>query len=302
MSATESKHNQRQGLWRKRRREASHSPSPNPEEGLLALENNTAGYTTKGKEIIPDERVISYLKKIRANVKTSLPKKATSLALVLSMSESEYIRSGEVQLFQYIKENLEVDDISLSKPTLGNVDQFMTIYGNSITVAMASVFVAFTLNAKLNNLLSKESYTLKSPNYQLRFLFPCKEDTINKETELQNIAEYYMLRDFDNTLPYRYFYTDIDLVRIRGDFNSVFHFFVAALDKNTTALKQGRSKPQIEQPMYIDVIDKAKLYDPPKINKDLLEKSYHDNLAYIYSSSSLKNEEGRDENISQELL
>lgn len=302
MSATEAKYNQRQGLWRKRRREVSHSPPPNPEEGLLALENPTVGNTTKGKDIIPDDRVISYIKKIGANIKGSSSKKTESLTLVLSTSESEYFRSEEVPLLQYMKENLEVDDISLSKPTLGNLDQFMTIYGNSIAVAMASVFVAFILNAKLNNLLSKESYTLKSPNYQLRFLFPCNEKNKSKEGELENIAEYYSLRDFDTTLPYRYFYTDMDLIRIRGDFNSVLHFFVVALDRNTTALERDRIQPQVEQPMYIDVIDKAKLYGPQKINDDILEKSYRDNLAYIYSSSSLKNEEGRDENIDQELL
>ncbi|ODV79994.1 uncharacterized protein CANTADRAFT_5673 [Suhomyces tanzawaensis NRRL Y-17324] len=115
-------------------------------------------------EIPEDEKVANYLNKLRKDVNSS-----TFLKLVVSSSEAEYFDAERVQ---YIKETFKIHDITVSPPVAGSIDRFISLVGTAQEIVRGALFVAFILNAKLNNFAKNQLYTLKSNNYRLSLLVP----------------------------------------------------------------------------------------------------------------------------------
>lgn len=293
MGVAEGKSHYRAFSLRKRKRNYSPAPSYN-NEGLLALENpQQKDHSTSrinSQDNVPDDsKVVNSIKKLGVKIAVKDKQKQLNIIILLSTTEADYFESMEDELSTYLKQNMDVSGIAISKPATGSVDRFFFIYGDIISISRAAVYITFILNAKINNFIPNESYTLKSPNYKVNLLLEGSYDDPKSYSDINKAADNCGLREFDISSPYTYNSND-DLIsiRLKGDFNALFNFFLLSVDKSSA---QGKNKytdnSKINQSKVINVFDNAGLFQEQEKNKGVLDNQVNNVLEYIYSRSFL---------------
>lgn len=283
--------------FRKRRRNFSPSVASYSNEGLLALEDpKPKNYSTSrinGQDNVPDDsKVVNNLKRTGTKFSVSEKQKQLNIKLLLCTSEAEYFESREDEINQYLKENFGISGIALSEQVEGVIDRILFIYGDIISIARTAVYVAFVLNARLNNLIPSESYTLKSPNYKIDVLLQGSYNDEKLYSEINKVADNCGLREFDISSPFNYNNNPhLVSVRLKGDFNALFNFLMLTIDASFSAAHTRidyNDDSKINQSRVVNVFDNAGLFQVQDINRGVLDEHVNKALEYIYSKSFIK--------------
>lgn len=283
--------------FRKRRRNFSPSTSSYSNDGLLALDDPKpkSQSTTRigGQDNVPDDnKVVNNLNKLGTKISVNEKQKQMNIKLLVCMSEAEYFESREDDISKYLKESFGISGIAISKPVDGVIDRIFFIYGDIISVSRAAVYVGFVLNARLNNLIPSESYTLKSPNYKINVLHEGSYNDIKLYSGINKMADNCGLREFDISSPFNYNNNPhLISIRLKGDFSALFNFLMLTIDASLSSTETRidyNDHSKINQTRTVDVFDNAGLFQVQDINKGVLDKNVNNVLEYVYSKSFLK--------------
>ncbi|CUM57623.1 uncharacterized protein AC631_00227 [Debaryomyces fabryi] len=297
MAPTDTRQPYKASSFRKRRRNFSPSITSYSNEGLLALDDpkpkNYSTSRTNGQDNVPDDsKVVNNLKRMGVKVTVSEKQKQLNIKFLLCTSEAEYFEFREDEISQYLKENFGISGIALSKLVEGVIDRILFVYGDIISISRAAVYVAFVLNARLNNLIPSESYTLKSPNYKINVLLQGSYNDEKLYLEINKVADNCGLREFDISSLFNYNNNPrLISVRLKGDFNSLFNFLMLTIDASFSSAQTRfdyNDDSKINQLRAVSVFDNAGLFQVQDINRGVLDEHVNKALEYIYSKSFLK--------------
>lgn len=297
MAPPDTKYPYKASSLRKRRRNFSPSTTPYSNDGLLALDDpkpkSQSTTRTAGQENVPDDnKVVNSLNKLGTKFSVSEEQKQLNIKLLLCMSEAEYFESREDDISKYLKESFGISGIALSKPVEGVIDRIFFIYGDIISISRAAVYVAFVLNARLNNLIPSESYTLKSPNYNINVLLQGSYNDAVLYSGINKVADNCGLREFDISSPFNYNNNPrLVSIRLKGDFNALLNFLMLTIDASFPSAQARidyNDHSKINQSRTVNVFDNAGLFQVQDVNKGVLDKHVNNVLEYVYSKSFLK--------------
>lgn len=210
----------------------------NPAPHALKADNNT--------NIVEDTKVVNYLLKA-ASLEGS--RNNAELKVPLGPSEAAFMKSEE-GLMERIKESFKLTDIAVTSLPRG-----LAMRGEASGVAGATVFAAFVLITRANNVIKTQAYTLRSGNYPLTALLSGSQDDIVKTAERHGLASFDIHR---NATAITFW--------LRADLITLFRFVVAVLELPSSS--------QVEKASVFNVIgahnDKA-LFARHDKNVGLLE-------------------------------
>lgn len=185
---------------RKRPNENSTSGST---DSLLTTYGDSLPQSQSGN-VVEEDKVKQYLNRL----KTDIQKESDCVKLLVCDSEALEI----AKLQESLPKDFEINLISVSEKKGLSIDRIVSIYGPLRECVRCALFISFVLNSRVNNIVKRDTFTLKLANYSvdilvegthtqsLKWKTSCKIDT----AQFQNHANLY-------------------LVALRGDFLAIFN-------------------------------------------------------------------------------
>lgn len=272
-------------------------------DSLLILDDfktktRSKGHSDNQEYTLNESKVINSLNKFVSKSDIKSITQQSQLRIILSISEAALFLQDNELLLKRMQDSFGISGWGISPLHLGSIEQALYLYGEIGSIGKAAVFVAYILKVKLNNYISAESYTLKSPNYHLSVLMngPSDDDTLQKVIQLQ--ADYCMLRDVDTTYLFGYNNrSDQLLITIKGDFSSLYNFLLFLLDYFISSLNSNTFYEDEFTPVkIITAHDDAALYHVQEANEGKLLKSLDILLDNAYSNTKSTVADGQDGN------
>ncbi|CAK9437332.1 uncharacterized protein LODBEIA_P17100 [Lodderomyces beijingensis] len=198
---------------------SSTSSSYIPHQTQVSIQlSNDQPQPTPPQSSVKEPKVISHLAKLESKQRISAnPQAKTQITLILSTSEAHMIHRKNVEA--QLRESFLVDDVTISPQKPGAVDRLVTIYGAHVNIAKAAAYIAYVLNADINN-VHGEAFTLKSSNYKLHML-------MTRHVEMVQGVRY-----VDKCQNWEYeLNSGVHDVFVQGDLGALYNFVCVSLDR-----------------------------------------------------------------------
>lgn len=234
----------------------SHSPQPVLQ---LQLTNEELKQPSQQPQLIEDDKLINYLNKLTPRINLSQSgNTSTYITILLTLSEPEHI----LQQKQKLIDNFGIKDISVSAPTSGSIDQYLTIYGDSLVkVARCLLYIVYFLNVKLY--INYDLFTFKTANYKSTILLN------NGGPILPNTLKYMDIAYYNN---------NIFTCFIQGDLASIFNFTLQIIEEGRN-VENSKIQNNPVFGLHIDPVLRSSEHPQPS------SQSRKKLIDYLYSST-----------------
>lgn len=249
------------------------------EQSFFLEGTNRLSKSITQEQIVDDIKAVNSIKRLEIKNLGNENRRNYSIDLIISVTEALYIESND-KLISTLKDTFEISDISISKQTVNLTDKILSIYGNIQSICRASLYAAFHLNTKLNNIVKNELYTLKSLNYKLDILIHNIDPMF-----VHNAVERNEVLHVDVAEGYNGNFSLIELL-VKGDFHALF-IFLAELASHESTEASFINESRLKQIGTIINQDDNALHKRQDVNKDVLSKQAKKAVNYIYSKSFL---------------
>lgn len=161
--------------------------------------------------VVEEEKVKQYLTRLKSSHESD-----SSACIRLVLCDSEALNFG-LDVQETLAADFGVSLVSLSEKRGLSIDRVIAIYGPLKEVARCALFIAFLLNARVNNVLKHEAFTLKLANYHLDVLVEATTIALN-----ETLIKAYKYGNCIDSAPFQY-NSDLHLATLRGDFQTLFN-------------------------------------------------------------------------------
>ncbi|RLV95426.1 hypothetical protein JA1_001028 [Spathaspora sp. JA1] len=203
---------------RKRKRHVTKPVTSSPQPEDLHYQLTNAPIQPKQEQPLEDDdKVINYLRKMHPRQTISETTSVLGITIIVSNSEAQHFQDLQPDFVNDLRKHFTINDISISAIVPGCIDRYITVYGSdAIEMARTTLYLAFILNARLNNLGNSDLFTFKSPNYKLTLLL----------TNVDKLENQYGLKYMDKSESFTMITsssTGVHSVFIQGDLHSLFN-------------------------------------------------------------------------------
>lgn len=171
-------------------------------DGLLSTHGDTLPQSQSGN-VVEEDKVKQYLNRLKSEFQRE------SDCIKILVCDSEAIEIATIQ--DSLLKDFEIILINVSEKNGLSIDRIVSIYGPLRECARCALFISFILNSKVNNIVKRDTFTLKLTNYSMDILV---EGTQTQSLEWRASCKA-DIAEFQNNI-------NLYLVTLSGDFLSMF--------------------------------------------------------------------------------
>ncbi|RCK62841.1 hypothetical protein Cantr_09466 [Candida viswanathii] len=201
---------------RKRKKPYSNEPpfkslSPQPTPQLQLTNEEPKQPSHQAPQQIEDDKLINYINKLTPRVTLSGAEKSSSyITVLLTLSEPERVLAQKLKLV----ESFGITDVSASSSVSGSIDQYLTIYGDSLVkIARCLLYVVYFLNVRLY--VNYDLFTFKTANYKSTIMLKSGGSVTLSSLKYVDVAHYS---------------GDVYTCFVQGDLTSIFNFVLQIIE------------------------------------------------------------------------
>ncbi|EGW34232.1 uncharacterized protein SPAPADRAFT_134563 [Spathaspora passalidarum NRRL Y-27907] len=264
---------------RKRKRHAvkpsssSSSPSSLQPNDQYQLTDPSSEIPKQEQPLDDDDKVINYLRKMHPRQTVSHPDKPTYVTIIVSTSEGQHFQDLQPNFVTSLRDNFSIKDISISPVVPGCIDRYITVYGLGESISRAILYIAFILNAKLNNIGGSDLFTFKSANYKISLLLK----------QVHKLSNAHGLKYLDKAEQFTYNFStkDFHVAFMQGDLHALFNTLLQCSELDLCVDSNDTNVENI--PLFGIHADPA-LYSRSSENSSLLAKSHKNLIDFLHPS------------------